>query len=305
MKEFVFGLVAPAGPVRDPVHLDRALARMREFGWQYKEGSTIRSPQHGFLAADDNVRLQDLVNMYLDEEVTHIWCVRGGYGSSRIVEKFSAVIGAIGPLKPIIGFSDITVLHSCLFMHPVVGHRPGCKGYHGPMLLSLLGRESVDEFSLRNFVRSLEKSVGDIDLAPARSLVDGLATGFLVGGNLTVCAALCGTPFALGALGGKESLILFLEDVGEPPYRLDRCLGQLRQSGLFEHISGVILGDFDSERSDYNCIQDVIRSHFDSLSIPVAMGALIGHGTANITVPYGRRVELSVSRNAVICRQTE
>lgn len=301
IKEFVFGLVAPAGPVRDPVHLDRALGRLRELGWRYKEGSSLRS-RHGFLSADDDARLQDLVNMYLDEEVTHIWCVRGGYGSSRIVEKFSALIGSLGPLKPIIGFSDITVFHSSLFMHPVIGTRPGCKGYHGPMLLSLLGRKSVDEFSLRNFVETLEKSGGSIDLGNALSMVEGSATGLLVGGNLTVCAALCGTPFALRSPMGTP-LILFLEDVGEPPYRLDRCLVQLQQSGLFEHISGVILGDFDSERSDFDEIQAVVRSHFMTRSIPAAVDALIGHGAANITIPYGQRVELLVSRNSVACRQ--
>jgi muramoyltetrapeptide carboxypeptidase len=301
MKEFVFGLVAPAGPVRDHAHLDRALARMTELGWRYKEGSTIRS-RKGFLAADDAVRLQDLVNMYLDEEVTHIWCVRGGYGSSRIVEKFSNIIGSIGPLKPLIGFSDITVLHCCLFMHPVVGNRPGCKGYHGPMLLSLLGRENIDEYSLRNFIGILEKRGGDIDLGKARPMVAGKATGLMVGGNLTQCAALCGTRYALGSPRG-EPLILFLEDVGEPPYRLDRCLVQLRQSGLFEHLSGVILGDFDSERSDFVEIQEVVRSHFISLSMPVVVDALIGHGTCNMTLPYGPKVELCVSQDEVTCRE--
>jgi muramoyltetrapeptide carboxypeptidase len=301
MKEFVFGLVAPAGPVRDFTHLDRALVRMTELGWRYKEGLTVRS-QQGFLAADDDARLQDLVNMYLDEEVTHIWCVRGGYGSSRIVEKFSDIIGAFGPLKPIIGFSDITVFHSCLFMHPIVGSRPGCQGYHGPMLLSLLGRESIDDFSLRHFVGVLEKSGGDIDLIKARPLVAGKAVGVLAGGNLTVCAALCGTRYSLGR-SGRGPLILFLEDVGEPPYRIDRCLVQLRQSGLFEHLSGVILGDFDSERIDYVEIQEVLRSNFVSLSIPVVMDALIGHGTCNITVPYGQAVELRVFSNDATCRQ--
>jgi muramoyltetrapeptide carboxypeptidase len=302
-KEYVFGLVAPAGPVREPAHLELALTRMRELGWQYKEGITLRS-RHGFLAADDDTRVQDLVSMYLDEEVTHIWCARGGYGSSRIIEKFAAVIGTLGPLKPIIGFSDITALHSCLFMHPVVGQRPGYKGYHGPMLLSLLGRESVDEFSLRNFLGILEKNSHDIDLGKASSMVEGTATGLLAGGNLTVCAALCGTSFALGACRA-EPLILFLEDVGEPPYRLDRCLVQLRQSGLFKQLSGVILGDFDSERSDFAEIQDVVRSHFSLLSIPVAVDALIGHGIANTTLPYGQRVELSVSSKEVVCRLTE
>lgn len=301
MKGFVFGLVAPAGPVRDLAHLDRALARMIGLGWRYKEGLTIRSRQ-GFFAADDAVRLQDLMNMYLDEEVTHIWCVRGGYGSSRIVEKFSDIIGAVGPLKPIIGFSDLTVFHSCLFGHPVVSSRPGSKGYHGPMLLSLLGRESVDEFSLTNFIRMLEKTGKDIDLGNAQPLVAGQATGLLVGGNLTVCAALCGTRYALNS-AARGQLILFLEDVGEPPYRIDRCLVQLRQSGLFDHLSGVILGDFDVERSDYKEIQEVVRAHFTSLSVPVVVDALIGHGAQNVTIPYGQAVELFVSPNGVTVRQ--
>jgi len=301
IQDFVFGLVAPSGPVRDINHLDLALKRMNELGWRYKEGITVRNRQ-GFLSADDDTRLQDLLNMYLDEEVTHIWCVRGGYGTSRIIERFSQAIGSIWPLKPIIGFSDITVLHSALFSHPIASSRPGCKGYHAPMVLSLLGREVVDELSIQSFVSRLEERAADLALGAPKALVFGRAQGALVGGNLTVCAALCGTKYSLSSQRCKEPLILFLEDIGEPPYRIDRCLVQLQQSGLFGKLSGVILGDFDSGPIDTAEIQDVLGSHFTSLSIPVIAYASIGHGVSNVTLPYGHRVDLQVFSEEIRCR---
>jgi len=240
----------------------------------------------GYLAGTDEQRAADLDAALRAADNDAIWCLRGGYGTMRILDRLDWGALAARP-RPLIGFSDNTALH-------LAARRAGVVSFHGP-------HPAVAElppFSERCLLRVLTAAepAGPLpfpaDAERARALVGGVAEGPLVGGNLALLAATAGTPYALRARG----CILFLEEVGEAAYRIDRMLSQLRLAGILDGVAGVAVGAF-SECPDRGvegipAPEEVLLDRLGELGIPVAFGFPFGHVPESWTLPLGVRARL-------------
>ncbi len=277
-------LIAPAGPLSDEA-IDRALGRVRDWGWEPVLGAHARG-RHGYLAAPDAERAADLNAAIHSDAVDAIWCLRGGYGAMRILDRVDWAALARRP-RPLVGFSDVTALHLAL-------QRRGVVSFHGP-------HPAAEQFppTAERLLRDLltrPEPLGILPFPPtaprAETLVAGRAEGPLVGGNLVLVAATLGTPYAIRARGA----ILFLEDVGEPTYRIDRLLSQLLLARVFDEAAGVVLGGFtacpDEGVDGGPSVAEVLRDRLGRLRIPVATGFPFGHIPDNWTLPLGVRARL-------------
>ncbi|WP_229073365.1 LD-carboxypeptidase [Actinoplanes sp. DH11] len=256
----VVALVAPAGPVRG--HRVAAAARVLTRRW----GLTVRVGAHalrrdGYLAGTDEERLADLNAAFADRDVRGIICLRGGYGVQRIVDAVDYDAVRRDP-KLVMGFSDITALHAALW------RRTGLATVHGPTGASL----PLSEAAARTALMTTDPVV--VRGRPGR----GRATGVLLGGNLTMLAADAGTPGALDLRGA----ILLVEDVGEPAYKVDRMLVQLRRSGVLDGVAGFAVGQFSPAEP-----RRVIDEHLGASGVPLLRGLPIGHGRRQVAVGLG------------------
>lgn len=243
-----------------------------------------------YLAGDDDRRLAELLAALADPSTRAVFCARGGYGAMRLLRRLDQDGGAGGslrdlPLKPLIGFSDITALHQLWQAH-------GRVSIHGPVLTQL-GRQPAA--SLVRLFRLLESSEPAEPLAGARTIVPGSVEGPLLGGNLSVLTRLLGTPY----LPSFRGAVLLLEDVGERPYRLDRMWQHLLLAGVLDQVAGIAFGDFTGcEEPDpaatYTCA-DVLDSLARELGKPCVAGFSVGHGALNLPVPLGCRVRLDAT----------
>lgn len=274
-------LVAPAGPL-DPERIEASVVRCRSLGLE-PVVYPAAGDRHRYLAGTDEARLADLQAAFDDPGVDAVWALRGGYGTQRIVDRLDLRRQRSDPI-PFIGFSDNTVLHQ--------KHREvGVVSFHGPHP----GADFPDE-TAEGFRRVLFRSEPP-GMLPLRSedpeprcLVPGSAAGPLVGGNLAMLASLCGTPGALEAAGA----ILFLEEVGEAAYRVDRMLLQLRRAGALEGVAGLALGRFtlSGPAEDDHPIVDVLWEYAQALGVPTVMDLPVGHVAHNWTLPVGGRARL-------------
>lgn len=245
----------------------------------------------GFLAGPDALRLADLHAAFADPEVAAVLCLRGGYGSGRLLDRIDPALLRAHD-KPFVGYSDITALHA-------LRAREGLVGLHAPMPGSDLvrpGREADADALFSRLLggwRAGEEQAPPLD--PAGLRIGGVAEGLLIGGNLSLVAALVGTPFAWQAAGA----ILFLEDVAEEPYRVDRLLGQLRLAGVLDAVAGVLLGSFTEAESP----AAILRDYLVPLGKPVLGGWPSGHGTPNLPLPLGARVRIDAARGCLTLLQ--
>lgn len=278
-------LVAPAGPLA-PAAIERALARVRALGWEPVLGEHARG-RHGYLSGTDDERAADLNRALRAEAIDAVWCLRGGYGTLRILERVDWAALRARP-KPLIGFSDNTALH-------LAARRLGVVSFHGPHP----GAPDFEGFSEQVLRRVLTEphAAGVLPFpaggpGAAEPLHGGVAEGPLVGGNLALVCATLGTPFAVRA----EGAILFLEEVGEHAYRVDRLLSQLRLAGVLRAVAGIALGGFtecpDDEADGVPALPEVIRDRLAGLGVPVAAGFPFGHLAESWTLPLGIRARL-------------
>ena len=252
-------------------------------GWGYQ---VVRAPSlgatHRYLAGTDEERLEGLVWALTSPDLDACWMARGGYGISRLLDR---VPWDRVQERPVLGFSDGTALHSAIYK--ACGH----SSIHSPVLHSLA--DHLDGGS-REYLRSLldGSSAGRLY---GRLLLQGSqglpVEGPLVGGNLCMLASLCGTRWQLDAAG----CVLLLEDVAEPPYRVDRLLQQLKMSGVLDGVLGVavgaLLGCEPPEGADWRQ-EDLIREHLEALGVPVLVGVPVGHGATNLAFVHGGQVRL-------------
>jgi len=276
-------LVAPAGPLSEGA-VERAVERLGGWGWEAVVGEHARG-RHGYLSAPDGDRVADFNAALRDDAVDAVWCLRGGYGVMRILDAIDWHALARRP-KPVIGFSDNTTLHLAI-------QRLGIVSFHGPHPAT----ENLTAFSEDGLLRALT-GTGPAGVLPfpddtglAETIAPGAAEGRLVGGNLALVAATVGTRFAVDADGA----ILFLEEVGEAAYRLDRLLTQLRLAGVLDRVAGVALGGFTEvtpNGDDQPEAIDVLCDRLGDLGIPVAYGFPFGHVEDNWTLPEGVRARL-------------
>lgn len=273
-------LVAPAGPLRGPEDLDRALSNVRALGWEPVVGEHVLT-RAGYFAGDDAQRLADLERAASDPTVDAIWCIRGGYGAMRLLDAIDYDAWRRAP-RPLVGFSDITALHAA------IGERADLVTFHGPT-----ARGELTGFSRRSLERALAGDDPFGEGARLRTLVGGRATGRLVGGNLALLTALCGTPFA----PRYEGAILVLEDVNEAVYRIDRMLVQLRLAGALERCAGVVFGAFTEAPEEETGggarrLDDVLTEAARAVGVPCVSGAPVGHIGEQWTVPLGATATL-------------
>ena len=283
----LIGVIAPAGPM-DAERLSRVPALYESYGYRCRLYPCC-APRDGYLAGPDAARLADLHAALGDRDVAALHAVRGGYGCMRILDTVDTALLRANP-KLLIGYSDLTALHALWV-------RAGLPTLHAPMSDMLLpGREADQQALFTTLLRGLR--AGDVlapELDAAGLRVPGTARGRLVGGNLSLVAALLGTPWAWRS----EGAILFLEDVNEELYRVDRLLTQLRLAGVFDAVAGFVLGSFTEATSP----QALLREMLVPLCKPVLGGWPTGHGTPNRPLPLGLQVELDAAAGRITLRE--
>ena len=300
------GVCSPASPPPDPTAIDRALGVLENLGYRTRLATHARD-RHGFLAGSDRDRAGDLMRLFRDRRVAAIFCVRGGYGCTRLLDRLDYAAIRAHP-KILLGYSDVTALHCALL------RRAGVISFHGPVLNSDFLRDPINEFTMSSAWRTLTRaepagSILDSSLATLNPAVKpaapvclraGRATGRLVGGNLSLLCALVGTPW-LPSLRGR---ILFFEDVDEAPYRLDRMLTHLLSAGVLRDVAGIAVGTNvncedpkrDQLKEYRQTADDVLRERLAPLGVPVVSGLPFGHQATNATLPVGVRAELDARR---------
>jgi muramoyltetrapeptide carboxypeptidase len=276
----VVRVVAPAGPVPREGFAAGAAVLGRRYTLRF--GDELFS-REGYLAGSDERRLSELTAALADPEARAVVLARGGYGLLRILPFLDPAALAARPV-PIVGFSDGTAL----LAHAA---RAGVAAVHGPVVTQLPNLPASDHEAL---FRLLEQGSPGVLLEGLEALVPGRARGPLVGGNLEVFSRLVGTPYMPDVTGA----ILFIEDLGERPYRIDRLVTHLDLAGVFSAVEGVVVGDFSScvepepTRASSPTAAEVLVERLGRLAIPVAIGGLFGHGTRNLALPYGCACEL-------------
>lgn len=287
------GVIAPAGPLA-PERVALVEPLFARFGLRARlyPGCHARHPLHDFLAGDDATRLADLHAAFADTDIAAVFCLRGGWGSARLLDGIDTRLLRANP-KPFIGFSDITALHALLV-------REGLVGFHAPMPGSNLVVDGNEEDARALFDVLMQPLPAGHCFAPALAAdawrVPGRASGRLVGGNLSLVAALLGTPWAWPT----EGTILFLEDVSEALYRVDRLLTQLRLAGVLAGARGFVLGSF-TEDADPGA---VLHEHLAGLGKPVLTGWPAGHATPNRALPLGAQVTLDAAAGTLTLRDS-
>ncbi len=284
------GLVMPAGPVQNETHFLSGIRLLKDMGFKVKFARDPLAAGSDYLAGCDADRADELHILWADPEVNGLMAVRGGYGCMRILEHLDLDLIRHSP-KLFVGFSDITVLLN------YITSQTGLVTMHGPVLTTLSRCDSRTIDSFYNTVTGrMEHTIkpGNLEILAGR----GKAQGILMGGNLTTLTHLLATPFE-PPLDGS---ILFLEDVGEAPYRIDRILTQIKLAGRFDTINGLILGSFTADLSDDSGeiktdepVWQRILDLFGESGIPIWGNFPIGHGPENRTLPVGLPVELDSS----------
>ncbi|MDQ3635272.1 MAG: LD-carboxypeptidase [Acidobacteriota bacterium] len=286
------GVIAPASGVSEEA-FEKGLQNLAEMGFKTKVGKYARE-QNGFLAGTDKERLHDLHWAFTDKEIKAVWCVRGGYGTSRLLADLDYKLIEKNP-KIFIGFSDITALHLAIYK------RTGLITFHGPNAAS-----NYSDYSKKHVLEPLmnptEKYVinlpevpegQDPELYKTITITKGKCRGELIGGNLSLLVALAGTQYGLERARGN---ILFIEDVSESPYRVDRMLTQLRDSVNLRTLAGIAIGVFTKGDPDpakpSQTLLEVLQERLGDLRIPVMYGLSFGHIRNNFTLPIGIKAEM-------------
>ncbi|NLC15489.1 MAG: LD-carboxypeptidase, partial [Firmicutes bacterium] len=267
------GLIAPASNTTEE-NVEKSIKTLVELGFKVKEGKSLHQ-RRGFLAGDDEIRAQDINDMFGDKEVDGIICIRGGAGAPRILEMIDYEIAKNNP-KVFIGYSDITVLH--------IAFNQICSlvTFHGPMVSSNM-IDGFDDFSKDSLFRLImdPDATGKLENPEGEEIVTingGIGIGPLVGGCLSLVCSTLGTPYEIDTKGK----ILVLEDVGEEPYKVDRMLNQLRLAGKLQEANGIILGTFEDREpkggyKDSQSLEEVFEDQVKPLGVPTIYNLRIGH----------------------------
>ncbi|MBS7847038.1 LD-carboxypeptidase [Pseudomonas fluorescens] len=291
-SEGTIALIAPAGPAA--LDVEKAGQWMRARGYDLRIFPGVYE-RDGYLAGSDDVRLHDLHTAFADPEIDAIFCLRGGYGTPRLLDRLDFDLLRANP-KPFVGYSDITAVHLAISRYA------GFVTFHGPMLnADLLGdKQQPTESSLFSLLRG---QLGSGSLLahpvayPLTTIEPGIACGRLLGGNLSMIAAVMGTPFEIDAQG----IILLIEDVNEPIYRIDRLLTHLRLAGKLAQVTGVLVGDVAGV--DAVALERLLKQTFAPLGIPVLSGWRSGHCDPNLTLPMGALVRLDAGEKRLVLEQ--
>ena len=294
-KGDTIGLITPGSFIPDKA-LTKAINNVKQLGFKVQLGENIRALR-GFNAGTDDQRVSDIHRMFEDDQIDAIWCARGGYGCTRILPMIDYELIRQKP-KALIGYSDITALHNALLQK--------CKliSFHGPVASSTLSPYTKFQFEQ---VLMQPKNQYTIKLATAyknqtdelfqsKTIVAGKAKGTLIGGNLSLLAAMAGTDFAIDA----TNKLIFMEDIEEKPYRIDRMLTQLKQSSQLDAAAGFALGIFADcipEPEDRSLsLLETVEDRLKDTQKPTAYGLSWGHIRHQATLAVGVQAELDASQ---------
>ena len=295
-KGSTIGLVAPASTPSSEEKIEKGAAYLEQLGYHVKFGKHIRKT-FGYLAGTDEERADDFNTMVRDKDVKAIFAIRGGYGTPRILGMIDYRSLKQNP-KIIAGYSDITALQLAIF------RKTGLVTFSGPMTGSDMWKE-FDPYAEEHFWQLLTstKKIGllknSID-EPLETLKIGKARGRLLGGNLSLLACLMGTPF----LPNMRGSILFLEDVEEAPYRVDRMLAQLLNAGILPELAGLVFGKFtncipSNSSEPHLTIDQVLCEYADTIKRPVAANFQYGHIRRKLTVPIGLQAVIDTEKHRI------
>lgn len=292
------GIIAPASSF-PPERIPKTEANMAALGLKVKWAKNLYA-QNGYLAGKDKQRLKDIHKMFKDSDVKAIWCIRGGYGCSRLLPDLDYELIKENP-KILIGYSDVTALLNAIHQ------RTGLVCFHGPVGSSTFSEytltcvrrmlfEPLDQQSISLSHEQHEKDEPGFETYVIRK---GKASGRLVGGNLSLLSAMTGTQYQIDV----KDRLLFIEDVGEKPYRIDRMLTQLRQALPLEEAAGIVLGVFadcqPGEKDRSLSLQEALEDRLHDLKIPVSYGFSFGHITDQCTFPIGIEARMDTKRQLV------
>lgn len=295
------GIVSPSSAIFDTEPYEIARETMQAMGLKVKLGEHVKG-RYGHLAGTDEERAEEFNAMFSDPEIDAVIALRGGSGAARILDKINYTAIAANP-KIFIGYSDITALHLAIY------EKTGLVTYHGPLAVSTWNQYAYDHFRRLLFggeaITWKNPSGKGGQLAQTsnrtRTINSGKATGILLGGNLSVLTGIMGSEYFPGDWTNK---ILYLEDVGEAIYAVDRMMSQLKLGGILEQISGFVFGkctDCDPKGSGYGSLtlEEVIDYYIKPLGIPAYSGAMIGHINDNWTIPNGIEAEVDADKGTL------
>ena len=295
------GLIAPSSYVWDVWKLDIVAKRLETaLGVKSRLAKNVRA-RHGYMAGTEKERLEDLHAMFADPSIAGIFALEGGYGTERLLDGIDYDLVRRHP-KVFLGYSDITGLHLAF------GRKAGLVTFHGPVATSTLPAWTLGNLKKAIFssdpVGELSNPPEDDPLSPVfplHTVADGKARGPIAGGNLTLVSTTMGTPYEIDAKGK----ILFLEDTGEAPYRIDRMLTQLKLAGKFAECAGVVWGtctECTPTRSNFEInlsMSDLLDEILGGIGKPVLAGLVFGHTKEKSTVPFGVMAELDAAAKTV------
>ncbi|MFO0436407.1 MAG: LD-carboxypeptidase [Sphingobacteriaceae bacterium] len=285
-------ITSPAGAVWDAAQIETFSTILKGFGFSVVLGKTLNE-RSGYFAGSDEFRAKELNELFGDKNIKGIFCMKGGWGCARLLDKLDYKLIQNNP-KVLIGFSDITTLLIA------ITQKTGLITFHGPV-----GNSGWNDFTKNSFMNVVQNNKPYVYPAlpsteePIVTLSPGKASGELVGGNLTVITSIIGS----GYLPDWKGKILFLEEFKEEPYSVDRMLTQLKLSGIFESVSGLIFGKcskcLPEEPLKSFTLHEVLTQHFQSLGKPVFYGAMIGHIENKLTVPIGIEATMDATTGTI------
>ena len=287
-------IIAPASPT-DKTLIDKCVRSLKDLGLEVIVGTSCLS-EHGFLSGTDDIRANDVNRMFADKNIKGIFAIRGGYGCARLLDLIDFKMIKKNP-KIFVGYSDITALHIA------INQKSKLITYHGPMVSTELIK-GLDEYSDDYYKRFLfsREEINEIFNPVGCNLEvinDGIATGQLVGGNLSLVCSSLGTKYEINT----KNKILFLEEVEETPYKIDRMLLQLKQSGKLKDASGIILGTFTNCIASANkkslSLQEVFNEIILPLKKPTISNLVCGHCLPTLTLPLGSKVIMDANEKRI------
>ncbi len=288
------GILAPAYPP-DADKLSKGIDYLKGLGYEIELGESLTS-RYGYFAGNDQIRLNDLHHMFSDPNVDAIICARGGWGGLRLLDQIDYELIKNNP-KLLVGYSDVTTLQLAMWQQARVA------SLSGPMVAVEMG-SGILPFSSTHFWSQLNNTKNSYDFIFKNEDVEiwneGIGNGTLLGGCLSLVAHQLGTPYSVD----YQDAILFLEDVGEEPYRIDRYLAQLKQAGIFNKINGLILGDFidcDDNNPDSSSftLREILQDYFGQADFPIIFNFPYGHGMKKFSMPVGAQATLNTQQKSL------
>lgn len=272
------GIIAPAGSVDSGVEAELAKNFFENLGYKIVFGKHIFK-QNRYLAGTDEEKLEDLHSFFADDNINAIFCLRGGYGCTRLINKIDYELIRNNP-KIFAGYSDITVLLA-MFLK-----RAGLITYHAPLFQSDFGKKHPSVYTFTKFLTAFTQYKGE-EIQAKKVYKNGNAEGITFGGNLSALTSLCGIEFI-----PDEKFIFFTEDINEPVYKIDKMFNQLLNINKFkQNVQGIILGDFLNTDNE-QWLDEFFNELADSVDVPILGGFPITHAKDKITVPVGTNSQI-------------